>query len=91
LGSVTEDGTSTTNFGDNSAIFIGLHDTTGANITRIVISLTSAPAGTAIGDFAINELSLIDGPTTVPEPSSLLVLVLSGVTVIIVARRKGIQ
>jgi hypothetical protein len=93
LGSVTEGGVSTTNFGDDSAIFIGIDDTTGADITKVVISLTSSPAGTTLGDFAINQLSLIDGPAAVPEPSSLLllltVLLLLRLTVNVAARRKG--
>jgi len=55
LGFVTEDGNSTPR-GDNSAIFIGVKDLDGPNITSLVISLTAAPISTT--DFAINQLSL---------------------------------
>jgi len=59
-----------TSAGDNSAIFIGLLDTT-PGITSITFSITSC-GDCNMGDFAINELSLTDGVTTTPEPSSLL-------------------
>jgi len=57
LGFVIEDGNSTPR-GDNSAIFIGVEDLDGPNITSLVISLTAAPISTT--DFAINQLSLLD-------------------------------
>jgi hypothetical protein len=56
---------------DNSAIFLGLRDLSGSNITSLVISLTSAP-GNSITDFAFNQLSLDDhvgALTPAPEPS----------------------
>lgn len=63
LGSFSENGNSTSN-GDNSAIFIGLNDLSGANITSIVLDTSSH-------DFSINEVSLNGA---VPEPSSLALL-----------------
>jgi hypothetical protein len=76
LGSVIESGISNSN-GDNSAIFIGVNDLTGPNITRVVFSIPSC--STNCTDFAINRLSL-SGPVSVPEPASLL-LVGSGLLV----------
>ncbi len=68
LGSFTEDGVSTPS-GDNSAIFIGLKDLDGANVTSIVFSLTAAVADPM--DFAINKLSLDTGaPVSKPKGSS---------------------
>ncbi len=62
----TENGNST-NAGDNSAIYIGLLDTT-PSITSITFSIVGGNT-----DFAINDLSLTTGQvTTTPEPSSLL-------------------
>jgi len=70
LGTFTEAGVSNSN-ADNSAIFLGAIDSTGANITSAVFSLTGG--GT---DFAINDVSLLDGGvvTTTPEPGSLVLL-----------------
>jgi hypothetical protein len=72
LGTFTENGVSNS-YGDNSAIFVGVQDLTGANITSIEYSLAScAPDCT---DFAINQLSLVTGTgTRTPEPVSLLLL-----------------
>src|SRR5215469_2154956 len=54
---------------DGSALFMGIGDLTGPNITSIVIS----DVGSAdTNDFAINAVSLTT--TTVPEPSSLLLM-----------------
>jgi hypothetical protein len=55
---------------DGSAIFMGLGDLTGPNITKIVIS--EQGTGDA-NDFAINALSIGVNSTT-PEPSSLVLL-----------------
>lgn len=64
----SENGVSNGN-ADNSAIFIGLLDTT-PGITFITFQVTSCDFH--CNDFAINLLSLTDGVTTTPEPSSLL-------------------
>lgn len=64
LGSFTENGISSPD-GDNSAIFIGLKDLDGPNVTSIVLSLTAA-AGDPM-DFAINKLAL-DSGAAVSEP-----------------------
>jgi hypothetical protein len=56
----------TTAAGDNSAIYIGLLDTT-PGITSITFSIVGGNT-----DFAINQLSLTNGLSTTPEPSSLL-------------------
>lgn len=56
---------------DGSAIFMGIGDLTGPNITKIVIS--DQGAGDA-NDFAINALSIGINSGTTPEPSSLVLL-----------------
>ena len=73
IGTFTEDGNSTGDE-DNSAIYIGIKDLDGANITSIVFSLTNCAQDCA--DFGINLLSLTTGgpPPNVPEPASLLLL-----------------
>ena len=66
LGSVTEDGNGTT-AADNSAIFLGIEDLTGADITSVIFAMspdTPDPNG-----FAFNNLSLID---SAPEPASFV-------------------
>jgi hypothetical protein len=61
-------GNSTLN-NDGSALFMGIGDLTGPNITSIVIN----DVGSAdTNDFAINAVSL--AVTTIPEPSSLLLM-----------------
>jgi hypothetical protein len=55
-----------TGAGDNSSIYIGLLDTT-PGITSITFSLVGGST-----DFAINQLSLTNGVSMTPEPSSLL-------------------
>jgi hypothetical protein len=67
LGTFTEDGLSQFT-ADNTAIFIGIQDLSGAGITRLVINATGGPFP---NDFAINRLDLL---TSVPEPSSYLLL-----------------
>ena len=53
---------------DGSALFMGLTDNTGANITSVVIN-------TGSGDFLIDDVSLTTGaPTATPEPGSILLL-----------------
>jgi hypothetical protein len=60
-----ENGNSNFN-GDNSAIFIGMQDLTGPDITSFTFSLTSCVSD--CNDFGINQLSL--GPT--PEPGTFV-------------------
>ncbi len=70
LGSFVLAGTSNGN-ADNSAIFLGVLDTT-ASISRIRYSVPTAnlsPVG-----FSINQLDIVTAATVVPEPSSLLLL-----------------
>jgi len=83
----TESGSSNSN-GNDSAIYIGLNDSTGANITSITFSVPSCAQ--KCGDFAINELSLVTGdPTTpAPEPNSLFLLGTGLVVAIGVLRRR---
>jgi hypothetical protein len=69
LGTFTESGIVTTD-DDNSAIFLGVTDTT-KGITSIVYSLTAA---FDLTDFAINQVSLVTAPTAVPEPTTLFLL-----------------
>ena len=80
LGSYMESGTSSSN-ADNSAIFIGVSDST-ADITSVTFSITGS------GDFAINQVSLVGGsaPTPTPEPGSLALLA-AGLLGIGLARR----
>jgi PEP-CTERM motif len=62
-------GNSTAN-GDNSAIFLGVLDTS-ASIGRIDYSVSLAP----LEDFAINQLDIVPGDVeAVPEPATLLLL-----------------
>jgi len=68
LGTFTEAGDSNGN-GDNSAIFLGAIDSTGADITSAVFSLTGG-----VTDFSINDVSLLDGVVTTPEPGSIVLL-----------------
>jgi len=89
LGKDIASGFSTAN-ADNSAVFLGLSDLSGANITSVVISLTAGPGN--LSDFAINQLSL-DTVTPAPEPSSVgitLVLVL-GMVALVHRRKKMLQ
>lgn len=74
LGTFTEDGVSNGNE-DDSAIFLGIQDLSGANITSIQYSLTSCVLDCT--DFTINQLSLTAGgapPPPTPEPGSLILL-----------------
>ncbi|HUY12430.1 MAG TPA: PEP-CTERM sorting domain-containing protein [Terriglobia bacterium] len=72
LGTFTENGVSNGN-NDGSAIFLGVQDLTGANITSIEYSVTSCL--NTCTDFAINQLSLTaGGGTGTPEPGSLILL-----------------
>lgn len=65
LGTFTEDGDSNGD-ADNSAIFLGIIDSTGADITSAVVNLVGSNG--AAGDFAMNQVSLVE----TPEPSSIL-------------------
>ncbi|HUI40988.1 MAG TPA: PEP-CTERM sorting domain-containing protein [Terriglobia bacterium] len=61
---------------DNSAIFLGLQDLSGANITSIQV-LAYDCSGNGGGDcngFAINRLLFETSSPTTPEPASLLLL-----------------
>jgi len=82
LGTFTESGVAT-NLADNSAIFIGINDLTGPDITSLVIGVNGT------GDFAVNQLSLLTNANTVPEPSSVGMALLLGLGVIGAARRWG--
>jgi hypothetical protein len=84
LGSFLENGNSTS-LENGSPIYLGVQDSTSANITRVVFSLTSAVS--TPNDFAINRLSVTPpGATTVPEPASWMLLC-SVLAVVGVARR----
>jgi len=67
LGTVALAGSSTAT-ADNSAIFLGLQDLSGANITKAVFSLDSCALN--CNDLSINEVSL----NSVPEPASMVLL-----------------
>jgi hypothetical protein len=61
-------------------LFIGAKDTV-SDIAKIVLSLTSCtagPGGCDLGDFAVNSLLLRTTAPTVPEPTSLSLLLLGG-------------
>lgn len=72
LGSFTENGNST--FSNNGgAIFLGLQDSTGANITSTSFSITACTSNCS--SFAIDTLDLNGSSlTAVPEPSSIALL-----------------
>jgi hypothetical protein len=75
LGDCFSESGDSTSAGDNSAIFIGLLDTT-PGITSITFSVISCSF--SCNDFAINQLSLTDGVTIgTPEPGVLLLLSIS--------------
>lgn len=71
--------------GDGSAIFLGVVDLDGPNITSAVLSVLNAPFGTD-NDFAVNQLSL---ETPVPEPTSLLLLGTGGAALVLRSRRRN--
>ena len=80
LGTFTVDGTMNAQ-NDNSAVFLGISDTA-QEITSIVVTTTD-------GSFAINQLSLVDGPRT-PEPSSFGLAAL-GLGLIVTACRRRLR
>jgi len=84
LGSFSEAGISNS-AGDNSAIFIGLKDLSGANITSLVFSVPTCAIPSTCTDFAINQLSL--DTRRVFEPNSFLLLS-SALAFLLVMRRK---
>lgn len=74
------------NFGNGSALFLGVGDLSGANITKIVISESDQ---FATNDFAIDAVSFTTGGgQTVPEPSSIALLGSGLLTMAGVLRRK---
>lgn len=86
LGSYTYSGVARGN-SNNSAAFAGIEDLSGAHIGSIVIS-DNATSGSA-ADFAINQLSLLDG-TAAPLPSSLRgAIVLLGICLLGGLRRRA--
>jgi hypothetical protein len=82
LGSFTVNGSSS-NAGDNSAIFIGL--TSDVPIFRVALSLSAAPSN-FIGDYAINRFDFTSAttrsgpaaPVDAPEPGTMVVWMLGG-------------
>ena len=58
------------NTADNSAVFIGVKDSTGPNIARVEF-FTTTTTGPFPGSFAINQLRLLDSPPELPKRSSL--------------------
>jgi hypothetical protein len=71
LGTLTLNGNSNSN-GDGSALFMGLLDDSGANITSIDIQTYNS---FDINDFAIDDISITsDASTSVPEPGSIVLL-----------------
>lgn len=73
------------NFDDGSALFMGVGDLSGANITQIVISESDQ---FATNDFAIDAVSITTGGGQVPEPSSIALLGSGLLTMAGVLRRK---
>lgn len=74
LGTLFEDGDSDTSNHD-TAIFLGLQDLTGADITSLQVQVLDCQDG-ACGGFGINQNLLETVPNrTTPEPASLLLLV----------------
>jgi hypothetical protein len=83
LGSFSLDGKpNLDSLGDNSAIFVGLHDLSGANIDHV----TFADSGFPSAGFLMNGVSL--QTNAVPEPSSLLLLAGGAISLWILRRRQ---
>ena len=88
FGTVTRSGTSTNN-GDNSAIFLGALSSLN-DIVSLQFNVTILSGGNQINDpngFGVNRLDLVAGPTSVPEPTTV-VLFSAGVGLITFLRRR---
>jgi hypothetical protein len=73
LFSYTIDGNFGCGFANGCVSFIGLGDTTGQNIGAMIISTVSDPTADPTGQFT-NDFAIDAVSTTVPEPSSLVLL-----------------
>ena len=72
LGTFSESGVTTTS-ADGSAIFLGVEDLS-EGITSVEFSITEAPEGRPLTDFAINQVTL--QARSVPEPSTWAMMLL---------------
>ena len=90
IGSYTVNGNSGFNPGDNSAVFLGLRNTTGDAAIRRVLFNTTESSGTNPFGFTINQVSFGNNPTTapVPEPSTYAMFGLGLVAIVALQRRK---
>jgi len=79
-------GTSTAT-ADGSALFVGIGDTSGANICSVAISTTDV---NGFNSFAIDQVTFTDKTFTTPEPSSL-VLIGSGLLALVGMKRRKRQ
>jgi len=84
LGTFTENGNSNSN-GDGSAIFMGIQDLSGAQITSITLSLLNA--STDPNDFGIDTLYLNGTSSVTPEPTSNLMFATGLLGIALITRR----
>jgi hypothetical protein len=81
--------------GNNSAVFIGVQDLSGANIARVQF-FTTTQTGPWPGSFAINQLSLVDSVDSVttldavatPEPKSLTLFGTAALGVLAIVKKR---